>query len=84
MAGYYGAYILPARPYKPRDKGKAEVGVLLVQRWILARLRNHHFIGLQAVNDAIEALLELLNNKVMRAFGKSRRQLFEELDKPVL
>jgi transposase len=84
MASYYGTYILPARPYKPKDKGKAEVAVLLVQRWILARLRNHHFIGLESLNDAIGELLELLNNKVMRDFGKSRRQLFEELDKPAL
>jgi transposase len=43
MAMHYGTAIIPARPYKPRDKAKVEVGVQVVQRWILARLRNRRF-----------------------------------------
>ena len=34
---HYGVAILPARPRKPRDKAKAEAGMLVVERWILAR-----------------------------------------------
>ena len=45
MAAHYGTAILPARPYKPRDKAKVEVAVLLVQRWIIARLRNRQFFS---------------------------------------
>jgi len=33
--------VMPARPYKPKDKAKAEAGVLLVERWIMAKLRHH-------------------------------------------
>ena len=36
FAQHYGVAILPARPYKPQDKSKVEVGVQIVQRWILA------------------------------------------------
>jgi len=46
MASYYGTAVVPARPYKPRDKAKVEVGVQVVQRWILARLRNQRFFSL--------------------------------------
>jgi transposase len=50
MARHYGAAVIPARPYKPRDKAKVEVGVQVVQRWILARLRNHRFFSLAELN----------------------------------
>jgi transposase len=40
MAMHYGVGVVPARPYKPRDKAKVESGVLLVERWIIAALRN--------------------------------------------
>jgi transposase len=46
MAAHYQVAILPARPRKPRDKAKAEAGVLLAERWILARLRNRRFYSL--------------------------------------
>ena len=45
MASHYGTAVIPARPYKPRDKAKVEVGVQVVQRWILARLRNRQFFS---------------------------------------
>jgi hypothetical protein len=35
MATHYRIAIIPTRPYKPRDKVKVEVGVQVVQRWIL-------------------------------------------------
>jgi transposase len=84
MAEHYGTAVLPARPRSPRDKAKVEVGVQIAQRWILARLRNETFFSLVALNERIWELLEVLNDRVMRRYGKSRRQLFQELDRPVL
>jgi len=84
MAGHYDAAVIPARPYKPRDKAKAEVGVLVVQRWILARLRKRRFFSLAEANAAIRELLDSLNAKVTRHLGASRRARFEQLDRPAL
>jgi transposase len=84
MAAHYGSAIIPARPYKARDKAKAEVGVQVVQRWILARLRHRRFFSLAALNAAIRALLDDLNDRPMRSWGISRRALYEQLDKPAL
>ena len=84
MADHYGTVVLPARPYKPKDKSKAELSVKLVQRWILARLRHRQFFSLHELNEAIWELLDDLNNRKMRHLGKSRRELFEELDQPAL
>ena len=84
LAQHYDTTILPARPGHPRDKAKVENGVLLAQRWILARLRNQTFFSLDELNARIAELVTDLNGRVMRRYGKSRRQLFEELDCPVL
>ncbi len=84
MARHYGTAILPARPRKPRDKAKVEVSVQLVERWILARLRNRRFFSLAELNQAMAELLEDLNGRVTRHLGASRRQLFEEIDRPAL
>jgi transposase len=84
MAAHYGAAILPARPYKPRDKAKVEVAVQVVQRWILARLRHRQFFSLAELNAAIRALVDQLNDRRMRGLGASRRSLFEQLDRPAL
>jgi transposase len=84
MAAHYGTAILPTRVRRPRDKAKVEVGVLVVERWILARLRNQRFFSLSELNAAIAALVTDLNARPMRKLGVSRRQLFEELDRPAL
>jgi len=84
MAAHYDTVVVPARPHKPKDKAKVEGAVLLVDRWILARLRNRQFFSLGEVNAAIRPLLDRLNDKVSRHLGASRRQLFEQLDKPAL
>lgn len=84
LAEHYGTAVIPARPYKPRDKAKAEVGVQLVQRWIAAALRNRRFWSLAELNAAIRILLERFNGKVTRHLGANRRDLFEALDKPAL
>jgi transposase len=82
LADHYGCAVLPTRPRRPRDKAKVEAGVLVAQRWILAVLRHRTFFGLDALNAAIRELLEDLNTRLMRRVGKSRRELFETLDRP--
>ncbi len=84
MAAHYDTAVIPARPYKPRDKAKVEVGVQLMQRWIIARLRHRRFFSLAELNAAIRELLERFNAKVTRHLGASRRDLFNELDRPAL
>jgi transposase len=84
LARHYATAICPARPRRPRDKAKAEVGVQIVGRWILARLRNKRFFSLAALNIDIRILLDDLNKRPLRGWGRSRRDLFEELDRPAL
>jgi transposase len=84
MAAHYDTAIVPARPRKPKDKAKVEGAVLLAERWILARLRNQRFFGLDEVNAAIRPLLDQLNDKSSRHLGASRRDLFDRLDRPAL
>jgi len=81
---HYATTILPARPRKPRDKAKVEVAVQIVERWILARLRDETFFSLRELNERIGILLEDLNARPMRAYGQSRRQRFEQIDQPAL
>jgi len=82
LAMHYGTAVVPARPYKARDKAKVENGVLLVQRWILARLRKRTFYSLAELNTAIAELLADLNTRVMKKIGKTRQERFESLDRP--
>jgi transposase len=84
LAAHYDTAVIPARPYKPKDKAKAEAAVLLAERWILAVLRNRQFFSLDELNAAIHPLLESLNSKTSRHLGASRCELFEQLDKPAL
>jgi transposase len=84
LARHYEAAVIPARVRKPRDKAKVEQGVLLAERWILAVLRNRTFFSLAELRDAVKPLLEKLNNRPMQKLKKSRRQLFEELERPAL
>ncbi|UYM18909.1 IS21 family transposase [Endozoicomonas euniceicola] len=84
MAEHFGCSVMPARPYKPKDKAKAEVGVQLVERWILMRLRHTTFFSLSELNQAIKQLLEDLNNRPFKQQPGCRRSLFEQLDKPAL
>jgi hypothetical protein len=69
---------------RPRDEAKVEVGVLVVERWILARLRHQRFFSLVELNAAIAVLVAALNDRPMRKLGVSRRQLFEQLHRPTL
>ena len=84
MAEHYRVAVLPARPNKPKDKAKAEVGVQVVERWIMARLRKQTFYTLASLNQAIRGLLENLNRRPFKKRPGSRLSLFEQLDKPAL
>jgi transposase len=84
MAAHYDTAVVPARPYKPRDKAKVEAGVLLATRWIVAKLRNAKFFSLNELNAAVARCVTQLNDKVSRHLGASSSNLFEALDKPAL
>ncbi len=84
LARHYATAILPARPFHPRDKPAVEAGVLLVQRWILARLRHRQFFSLEALNAAIRDLLVALNNRPFQKLDGCRRSVFETIDRPAM
>ncbi len=84
LASHYGVAVLPARVRRPRDKAKAEVAVQIVERWILAALRNRTFFSLTELNAAIAKLLDRLNTRPFRKLPGSRRSQFELLDQPAL
>jgi len=85
MAAHYDTAILPARPRKPRDKAKVEAAVLIMERWILGRLRHQRFYSLEDLNAAIRTLLVRVNDALpIRRLGQTRRQLLEALDRPAL
>src|SRR5947208_3587723 len=84
MAAHYDTAIIPARPYRPRDKAKVEVGVQVVQRWIVAALRKRKFFSLEEVNQAVAELLTRLNQRRFRKLEGNRVTLFAQLDRPAL
>ncbi len=84
LASHYGVAVVPARPRKPKDKAKAEVGVLIIERWILARLRHQSFFSLAELNHAISLLLSDVNQRPFKKLPDNRQQWFETLDRPLL
>jgi transposase len=84
MAVHYGAAVIPARAYRPRDKAKVEAAVLLCERWIMAKLRHQRFSSLAQLNRRIGGLLEAINEKPFKKLQGSRRTLFETIDRPAL
>ena len=84
LAAHYGTAILPARPYRARDKAAVENSVLLVQRWILARLRHRQFFSLEELNTAIRALVTEVNARPFKQLAGSRQSAFETIDRPAM
>lgn len=84
LAYHYQTAVMPARPYKPKDKAKAENAVLVVERWIMMRLRNEVFHTFRERNLAIKELMQSLNQRRMKELDASRAELFNMLDKPAL
>ena len=84
LAKHYGTVIIPARPRKSRDKAKVETGVQIAEREVLAPLRHQSFFSLAELKRAIRERVEAVNRRPMQKLGVSRRELYEELDKPAL
>jgi len=84
LAMHYGVGVVPARPYRPRDKAKVEVGVQIVERWIIAALRHQKFFRLEELNRAIRELLERLNQRPFRKRQGSRASLFAAVERSAL
>jgi transposase len=84
LAEHYGAVIIPARVAKAQDKAKVESGVLQVERWVLAPLRNRTFFSLNELKEAIAEKVEALNNRLFQKLETTRKILFETLEKPLL
>ncbi|CDI28045.1 IS21 family transposase [Acinetobacter pittii] len=84
LAEHYGFAIIPARPYKPKDKSLAEVSVKIIQMGVLARLRNRKFFSLDELNSAIQPLLHDINHKTTKRFQQSRYDRFMSIDAPAL
>lgn len=84
LAVHYATAVVPARPYRPKDKAKAEAGVLLVERWVLARLRKQRFFSLGELNHHIAELMVALNRRPFKKLPGCRESAFAELDCPAL
>ncbi len=84
LANHYKITILPTRPFHPKDKAKVENAVLVVERWLMARLRNQTFFTLAELNEAIAKLLVLLNDKPFKKLPGCRKSHFEQYEKLVL
>lgn len=84
MAKHYGCAVLPARAYRPKDKAKVENSVLIVSRWILARIRDMKFFSLEELNQALWELVEEFNNAKYQKLNYSRKSFFDEIEKATL
>lgn len=84
FARHYGCSVLPARAFHPQDKPKVELNVLLIERWVLARLRHQRFANVQEVNDAITPLLEYVNQRPFQKLPGCRASVFAQIDAPAL
>lgn len=83
-ARHYGAAILPARPYHAKDKASVEMSVLVVERKILARLRNRQFFSLRELNAAIAEFLVDLNRRPFKKLRGCRAEAFQSIDRPTM
>ena len=84
LAEHYSVAVVPARVREPKDKSKVESAVQVVERWILAKLRDRTFFSVGELNEAMSVLLEELNSQSFQKLDGSRRSLFEALEKPAL
>ena len=84
MIAHYGTVVIPARVRHPKDKAKVENAVLVVERWILAALRNRTFFSITELNQAIKELLVILNQRRFKKLDGSRESVFLALEKPAL
>lgn len=84
MLTHYKTAAMPARVATPKDKAKVENGVLIIQRWVLMRLRKMRFYSINELNKVLSEFMVGINNKRMKLYQCSRLELFNRLDKPAL
>ncbi len=84
MAEYYHTVILPARPLKPKDKALVEGAVKIVYQWVYAALRDRIFYSLEELNQALRKEMKKYNGRSMQKLGKSRREMYEAVEKEAL
>lgn len=81
FAEHYQTSIIPARPFKPKDKALVEGAVKIIYTFIYTKLQNQLFFHLDDLNNAIWELLEALNNRTLTGRPFSRRELFDECER---
>ena len=84
LAAHHGTAILPARPRRPTDEAKAETGCQILERQIIAPLRNHSFFALDELRRELEPLFTAHNGRPFQKLPGSRRGRFEEVDATAL
>ena len=77
FANHWGFAVIPARPYKPRDKGANESGIGVIQKQFFQEVRDKTFYSLEELNQAFAEYLLRLNSAMMKDWGVSRRDRFE-------
>jgi hypothetical protein len=58
--------------------------VQIIERWILAALRNHTVFSLAELNQTLQQLVVKINQRAFKKLPGSRRELFQSLDQPAL
>jgi transposase len=84
LAEHYGTTVLAARVGKPRDKASVEKAVDLSYKHVYAPLRNQVFYSIEELNGAIMKQVELFNTRRFKNKPGSRKQLFDEHERPLL
>jgi transposase len=75
---HQGFAVLPARPYKPRDKACVEATIGAIQRGFFQEVRNQTFYALADLNAAFRLYLERFNAGIMKDYGQSRAERFAD------
>ena len=81
MARHYETAIVPARPYRPKDKALVEGAVKIVMRLFRWRYRRRTFTSLAEIREALLETVNIINLKVHTRFKVSRRERFEEIER---
>lgn len=84
FARHYDVIVNPARPRRPKDKSLAEISVQIVQRWLLAAMRNRTFFSIDELNTEIAIKLEHLNNKKTKTYPAGRAERFRQMEREYL
>lgn len=81
---HFGTAALPTGARKPKEKSKAEVGVQIVQRLVLFRIRDFDFFSMAELNAELTRRTKLVNARLFKKMRGSRLQRFEETERATL